>query len=255
MFYNCYKLTSIDLSNFNFNYTKDLSYMFYNCINLEIIKWNYDSNFFVANYYSYMFYNCYKLSSIDLSYFNFYNAKLLDYMFFNCTKLEKIEWKSTSLLKNNDLKSFHVYRNMFSGCISLSSLDLSNFILDGTVDLSSMFYNCIKLTSIELTGNLNWTKTEYFFTDPRVLRSWISWIPKDFHFIRTSVNQTFKNCYSLKELNLLNINININYTDNILENTFNLEGCLYSMFNQNISKCSKYMGFRFCGKCLNDNFD
>ena len=158
-------------------------------------------------------------------------------------KIRKNRMEKTSLLKNNDLENYQDYSNMFSGCISLTSLDLSNFILDGTINLSFMFYNCIKLTSIELTGNLNWTNRVCLLKNERVDNPWN---PYNSHFIQTSVIQTFKNCYSLKELNLLNINININYTDNILENTFNLEVCLYSMFNQNITKCSKYMGFRFC---------
>jgi surface protein len=41
---------------------------------------------------------------------------------------------------------------MFSGCSSLTSLDLSNFNTSNVKDLSYMFYNCSSLTSLNLSN-------------------------------------------------------------------------------------------------------
>ena len=41
---------------------------------------------------------------------------------------------------------------MFSGCSSLSSLDLSSFDTSSVTDMSSMFYGCSKLASLDLSG-------------------------------------------------------------------------------------------------------
>ena len=56
MFYNCSKLTSLNLSNFNINYIKDMSYMFYKCFkltNLNLSNFNTNNihdNIQVLNY-------------------------------------------------------------------------------------------------------------------------------------------------------------------------------------------------------------
>ena len=41
---------------------------------------------------------------------------------------------------------------MFSGCSSLTSLDLSNFNTNNVEDTSGMFYNCSNLTELNLSN-------------------------------------------------------------------------------------------------------
>ena len=72
-------------------------------------------------------------------------------------------------------------------------------------------------------------------------------------FIKTSTDNMFQNCSSLKELNLFSINII--YSNELFQNIDNLEGCLFNQYNPNMRKCSKYMGFYYCGNCNNHNID
>ena len=43
-------------------------------------------------------------------------------------------------------------REMFRGCSSLTSLDVSGFITAGVTDMNSMFYGCSRLTSLDVSG-------------------------------------------------------------------------------------------------------
>ena len=41
---------------------------------------------------------------------------------------------------------------MFSGCNSLTNIDLSNFNTQNVIDMSAMFYECKSLTNIDLSN-------------------------------------------------------------------------------------------------------
>ena len=53
-----------------------------------------------------------------------------------------------NLLTNKVTKMY----NMFYGCSSLTSLDLSGLRTDNVTDMSYMFYRCTSLKSIDLSG-------------------------------------------------------------------------------------------------------
>ena len=80
MFYNCYYLTSLDLSNFNTNNVKDMSFLFNKCTHLTSLNL---SNFNTKNVnnMSYMFSSCSSLTSLNLSNFNTYNVTNIEYIF------------------------------------------------------------------------------------------------------------------------------------------------------------------------------
>jgi len=82
IFYECNKLLSIDLSNFNTKNINDISWMFYNCSSLTSLNL---SNFNTNNvkYMSYMFYKCSSLTSLNLSNFNTNNVNNMHGMFNN----------------------------------------------------------------------------------------------------------------------------------------------------------------------------
>ena len=80
MLYNCYSLSSLNLSNFDTS---------------------------LVTYMDHMFYNCYSLSSLNLSNFNTSLVTDKDYMFYNCSNLEYIN------LINFTENSLTDYNNMF----------------------------------------------------------------------------------------------------------------------------------------------
>ena len=76
MFYNCNKLKDINLIN-GFFYPNDMSSMFYNCRSLLSLNLN---NFKTDNvqYMSYMLYNCTNLNEFNILYNTFNNPLITD---------------------------------------------------------------------------------------------------------------------------------------------------------------------------------
>ena len=71
--------------------------------------------------------------------------------------------------------------NMFSGCSSLDSLDLSNFETTNVENISDMFANCTSLHDL----NLNNITINYDF----------------------GINNIFENCSSLKEIDVSDVKL------------------------------------------------
>ena len=141
MFYDCNKLLSLDLSNFNTNNTNNMSCMFSGCSSLTSLilsKFNTEN---VENM-SYMFSNCSSLTSLDLSNFNTNNVINMSQMFSNCSSLTSLD------LSNFNTDNVNNMSYMFSDCSSLTSLDLSNFNTSKIKDMSWIFRNCSSLTSL-----------------------------------------------------------------------------------------------------------
>ena len=90
MFGHC--LISIsNISNWNTNNVKDMSYLFSNCSLLsslpDISKWNINN----VNNMTSMFLNCYSLTSIpDISNWNTNNVRKISSLFSNCSSLKKL---------------------------------------------------------------------------------------------------------------------------------------------------------------------
>ena len=125
MFYDCYALTSLDVSKFDTQNVEDMSNMFASCEKLKSLN---VSNFNTQNVknMSLMFYNCIGLTSLDLSKFNTQNVENM--------------------------------RNMFRRCKGLNSLDLSKFDTQNVTDMSYMFWNSSALTTIYVSDKFVTTK-------------------------------------------------------------------------------------------------
>ena len=126
MFFYCYSLISLDLSNFN---TSEVLFM--DC----------------------MFYGCSSLISLDLSNFDTSKVTIMSYMFFNCSSLISLDLSSfdTSQLyavAGDELGMI----GMFAYCYSLTSLNLFNFNISKEIDINGIFYNCMNLSHINF-GN------------------------------------------------------------------------------------------------------
>ena len=173
MFYGCYALASLDLSNFNTTKVENMSGMFSGCENLSSLV---ISNFNTANVtdMSYMFHYCKNLSSLDIPNFNIAKVTDMSYMFHMCQKLTELNLSNFKTEKAKNMS------NMFSFCNMLEKLNLSNFNTAEVTNMSSMFEDCNKLSSLDLS-NFNTTKVK-------------------------DMSSMFKNCQVLSSLDLSNFN-------------------------------------------------
>ena len=171
MFWKCYNLIDINLSNFNTQNVTNMKSMFCGCINLTNINL---SNFNTQNVtnMSEMFGECHNLTNIDLSNFNTQNVINMNSMFLGCNKLNIINLSNFNTQKVKDmLGMFGECRNltnidvsafntqnvtnmcaMFGGCNNLSSINLSNFNTQNVKYMDTMFYKCNKLININLSS-------------------------------------------------------------------------------------------------------
>ena len=192
MFYDCSKLTSLDVSKFNTANVTNMSYMFYNCKALTSLDVTHFNTANVTNM-GYIFYICSSLTSLDVTHFN--TAKVTDmrYMFSSCSSLTSLD------VTNFKTANVANMSYMFSGCSALLSLDVTNFNTANVTNMSTMFYNCSKLTSLYLT-NFNTEKVtsmEGMFSRCKALTT----IYASSKFVTTQVfnsSSMFYNCEKLK---------------------------------------------------------
>ena len=146
MFYNCSKLTNIDLSSFNAKNVVNMKYMFYNCQNLLNVNLSSLDTKNVINM-EYMFYSCKKLPNIDLSSFDTKNVTNMGNMFHFCQNLTDID------LTHFDTKKVTNLEYMFFECDNLTNIDISSFDIRNATKFNYMFSSCNKLKQIKLNKN------------------------------------------------------------------------------------------------------
>ena len=141
MFFDCKKLSSLDLSKFNTEKVESMVEMFSNCSALSSLNL---SNFKTkeVKYMSNMFWGCSALTSLDLSKFNTEKVTDMSNMFYGCQKLSSLD------LSNFNTEKVENMMGMFFSCSALTSLDLSNFNTERVKDMSSMFSGCSTLQTI-----------------------------------------------------------------------------------------------------------
>ena len=125
MFYDCYALTSLDVSKFDTQNVEDMSNMFASCE---------------------------KLKSLNVSNFNTQNVKNMSLMFYNCIGLTSLD-----LFKFNT-QNVENMSNMFRWCKGLNSLNLSKFDTQSVTNMSYMFWNSSALTTIYVSDKFVTTK-------------------------------------------------------------------------------------------------
>ena len=135
MFYNCYSLTSLDLSSFNTGNVTKMDGMVNRCYSLASLD---VSSFNTANVtdMGYMFLYCWSLTSLDLSSFNTGNATNTASMFYSCSSLKQVT------LKEGWCSSFRV-------CGLASKM----YVKDGNGSFA------------EYTGGFPTTKTDTYYTE------------------------------------------------------------------------------------------
>lgn len=144
MFYDCNKLTSIDVSRFDTSKVTDMYFMFGSCTSLKSLDL---SGFNTSNVtdMKFMFAVCSGLTSLDLSSFDTSNVTDMDGMFAVCLNLTNLD------LTNFNTSHVTSMICMFQGCESLTSLDVSNFDTSNVRDMGYMFHGCSSLTELDVS--------------------------------------------------------------------------------------------------------
>ena len=192
MFHNCSALTSLDVTKFNTGNVTNMRYMFCACsalTSLDVTKFNTGN----VTDMGYMFYNCSKLTSLDVTKFNTGNVTDMGYMFYNCSALTSLDVTNFNTMNVTNM------RFMFYGCSSLTSLDVTKFNTEKVTNMNRMFYNCSKLTSLDVTNfnTENVTNMSYMFSSCSALTTIYA---SDEFVIDKVTNGTymFDNCTNLK---------------------------------------------------------
>lgn len=167
MFNGCGRLTGLDLSNFDTSKVKDMESIFKGCSSLTSLDLsNFDTSK-VTDMES-MFDGCSGLASLDLSGFNTSNVTKMVKMFHGCSGL-------STLTLGGDFTASKVesMKEMFSGCESFMSLDLSTLNTSQVTDMSSMFSGCSNLFDLYASDKFKTdavTSSENMFLDCNRLR-------------------------------------------------------------------------------------
>ncbi len=180
MFFDCKKLSSLDLSKFNTEKVESMVEMFSNCSALSSLNLS-NFNTKEVKYMSNMFWGCSALTSLDLSNFNTEKVTDMSDMFYGCQKLSSLD------LSNFNTANVMGMGNMFYNCSTLTSLDLSNFNTEKVRYMNSMFNACSALTTIYAGDKFVTTKVEngsYMFSDCPNLKGYDS----------SKIDHTYANC-------------------------------------------------------------
>ena len=146
MFYNCSNLEHLVISELNTSKVTDMQDMFGSCSNLKDIE---IGNLFITpnvTNMAGMFSYCEQLTNLDLSGFN--TAKVTDMhdMFHNCMKLMTLNVQSFNTQEVTNMGS------MFYNCSALTTLDVTSFNTAKVTDMSSMFNRCLTLTTLNVSS-------------------------------------------------------------------------------------------------------
>ena len=213
MFYDCEKLTKIDVRNFDSSKITNMQSMFRECTSLKTVD---TTNFNTSNVTSMnmMFYGCSGLTSLDVTYFDTSNVTDFAQMFELCKNVT-----SLNVRYFNTSKAVYM-RNMFSLCGSLTSLDVSNFNTSNSTEHSYMFYGCSGLTSLDVT-NFDTSKSlgiDFMFGNCTNLEN-IDVSNFDTSNVK-NMSGLFQNCISLRNINVTNFK-----TSNVISMRNMFNGC------------------------------
>ena len=168
MFKNCINLESVDLSNIKLDYIpgksdkngyysseyfNSINYMFYNCSSLTSVYFP-SSNFYPQNM-SYAFAFCSSLIfavNIPIS----IHVTHMNNLFYNCKSIQVLNFtlfdSENNIIQHGVLNTSNLIdiSQMFSGCSSLISIDLSWILTTNVSNYEGLFYNCDLLNDINI---------------------------------------------------------------------------------------------------------
>ena len=174
-----------------------ISYLFGNCVNLISVTFTDFNQYKPGLGFCRLFDGCSKLTSVDFSniYYDYNVSSSL--MFQECESLIYVNFGNKKFISNNkDISS------MFYGCSSLTSIDLSNFDVSKITNFQYMFYNCKSLQTINF-GSFKLDNAESIL---RIFTNCISLKSLDLSSFKPvklkDMYSAFSNCHSLISINL-----------------------------------------------------
>lgn len=163
MFYDCFHLTSLDLSSFNTANVANMSQMFYMLNSSGSVPrdpsrmtsivfygpgWTADSGIWdtakVADMNG-MFAGLVNITEIDTSRFNTGNVTNMGSMFNNCSGLTSLD------VSGFDTSNVTNMGSMFAGCTVLETLELSGWSTSKVTNMESLFNSCRALDGIDVS--------------------------------------------------------------------------------------------------------
>lgn len=145
MFWDCKKLTELDLSGFDTSKVMDMSQMFGSCSALKKLDLSGVDTSGVRNM-TMMFYGCERLTKLDLSGFDTGSVKGMGNMFWGCARLKELDLSGFDTSKVTDMSG------MFTFCTGIKKLDLSGFDTSEVGDMREMFFGCSQLKELDLSS-------------------------------------------------------------------------------------------------------
>ncbi len=146
-FRDCSNLTSIEgVGKLDTRAVESMYYMFFNCpklTSLDLSRWNTGK----VTDMECMFWGCSSITSLNLSGWDTGAVEIMADMFSRCSSLASIDG-----ISGWDTGSVKNMYDMFRGCSSLTSLDLSGWDTGSVWNMTSMFRGCSKLASLDLSG-------------------------------------------------------------------------------------------------------
>ena len=277
MFSSCSNLTSLDLSNFNTTKVTNMRSMFQKCSSLSTLTLSDNFNTENVTTMNYMFKNCNSLISLDLSSFNTEKVTAVYEMFSGCSSLDTLDLSNfnTTKVTNNQMNymfqdcsslttltlgvNFKTEQitemlNIFSGCSSLDTLDLSSFNTEKVTNMSYMFQNCSSLRTLTLSNNFNTKNVTNMSTMFSGCSSLTTLDLSNFNTEKvTNMNYMFKNCNSLISLDLSNFNTEkVGYMQEMFSGCSSLRTLDLSSFQINNGTRIYYI-FSYVGNRLTDS--
>lgn len=146
MFARCSSLTSLNISHFNTELVTGMSEMFEGCSSLKSLDISSFKGSNVEDIHL-MFCGCASLKTMNLSTFVTPKCLRMDGLFSGCTKLESVVFG-----ENFDTHAVQDLSSMFSGCSTLTTVDLSDFNTSSLRNVGGMFSNCPSLVSVNLSS-------------------------------------------------------------------------------------------------------
>ena len=143
----------IDLSYMDLSDITNMDSMFYNDIKLKQVFWPDNLNTSKVKSMQRMFCNCVSLETVDLSLFNTSEVTDLSWLFGISSSLQQYGNLTSIDLSNFDTSKVTNMKNMFQNQSHLTQLDLLNFDTSNVTNMTYMFYNNRNLEDLDISFN------------------------------------------------------------------------------------------------------